>query len=92
MIQLLNTFAEEANELALEIAKETTWQPAAFKAIMVAVAMSAAAMGLGMIGSNYMKALGRNPEAGKAAGQLIVVAAMVEVTALLTLVSAFIIS
>lgn len=92
MIQLLTTFADETSELALEIAEATTWQPAAFKALMVAIAMSAAAMGLGMIGANYMKALGRNPEAGKAAGQLIVIAAMVEVTALLTLVSAFIIS
>lgn len=78
-------------ELTLEIVEAQTWQPAAFKAIMIAVAMFGAAMGLGMIGANYMKALGRNPEAGKAAGQLIVVAAMVEVTALLALVSAFII-
>ena len=86
----LSLFAQAA-EQSLEIVEAQTWQPAAAKAIMVAIAMTGAAMGLGMIGANYMKALGRNPEAGKAAGQLIVVAAMVEVTALLTLVAAFII-
>ena len=86
MIQTLTTFAQ-----SVEIVEAQTWQGDAAKAMMVAIAMSAAAIGLGLIGSNYMKALGRNPEAGKAASQLIVVAAMVEVTALLTLVSAFII-
>lgn len=53
------------------------------KGIMLAVALGAAAIGLGMVGANYMKALGRNPEAGKAAGQVIIIAAMIEVTALL---------
>lgn len=90
-MNLITTLAQVSDEVAVEIAEIQTWQPDTFKAIMVAVAMSAAALSLGMIGSNYMKALGRNPEAGKQAGQLIVVAAMVEVTALLTLVSAFII-
>ena len=53
------------------------------KGIMLAVAFGMAALGLGLVGSNYMKALGRNPEAGKAAGQIIIIAAMIEVTALL---------
>lgn len=53
------------------------------KGIMLAVALGSAALGLGMVGSNYMKALGRNPEAGKAASQIIIIAAMIEVTALL---------
>ena len=53
------------------------------KEFMMAVAFAGAAMGLGMVGANYMKALGRNPEAGKQATQLIIVAAMIEVTALL---------
>lgn len=53
------------------------------KGIMLAVAFAAAALGLGLVGANYMKALGRNPEAGKAAGQIIIIAAMIEVTALL---------
>jgi len=53
------------------------------KGIMLGIALASAAIGLGMVGSNYMKALGRNPEAGKAASQIIIIAAMIEVTALL---------
>lgn len=53
------------------------------KGIMLGVAFGSAALGLGLVGSNYMKALGRNPEAGKAASQIIIIAAMIEVTALL---------
>jgi F0F1-type ATP synthase membrane subunit c/vacuolar-type H+-ATPase subunit K len=60
-----------------------TWDPTMSKAFMLAFALGAAAIGLGMVGSNYMKALGRNPEAGKAAGQVVIIAAMIEVTALL---------
>lgn len=53
------------------------------KAAMLGIAFGAAAIGLGLVGSNYMKALGRNPEAGKAAGSVVIIAAMIEVTALL---------
>ncbi len=91
MIQSLTNFAQTSDEVALQIAEITTWQPATFKAIMIAVSMSAAATALGLIGSNYMKALGRNPEAGKAAGQVVIIAAFVEATALLSLVSVFLI-
>lgn len=74
MVQQLTTFAVETGEL---------WQPVAFKAMSAGFALAGAALGLGWIGASYMKALGRNPEAGKAAGQIIIIAAMVEVTALL---------
>lgn len=76
----------------LEVFAQTqeAWQPEAFKAMSAGIALTAAAIGLGWIGQAYMKALGRNPEAGKAAGQVIIIAAMVEVTALLTfLLAAF---
>lgn len=53
------------------------------KGVMLGVAFAAAALGLGLVGANYMKALGRNPEAGKAASQIIIICAMIEVTALL---------
>lgn len=53
------------------------------KGIMLGVSFGMAALGLGMVGSSYMKALGRNPEAGKAASSVIIIAAMIEVTALL---------
>lgn len=66
-------------ETAAEVAKE----PLFGKPFMLAIAFGAAAMGLALVGSSYMKALGRNPEAGKNASQLIIVAAMIEVTALL---------
>lgn len=72
MVPQLTTFAAEAanNDIMA-------------KGLMLGAALAAAAIGLGWIGSSYMKALGRNPEAGKAAGQIIIIAAMVEVTALL---------
>jgi len=56
---------------------------AMYKGIMLAVSLGAAALGLALLGGNYMKALGRNPEAGKAANAIIIIAAMIEVTALL---------
>lgn len=68
---MLQIFADAESTLAMS------------KGIMLAVAFGSAALGLGLVGSNYMKALGRNPEAGKAAGQIIIIAAMIEVTALL---------
>ena len=67
--------------------------PIMAKSIMLAVAFAAAALGLGMLGSSYMKALGRNPEAGKSASQIVIIAAMIEVTALLAfLLGAFLLS
>lgn len=53
------------------------------KAIMLGVSLGAAALGLALLGANYMKALGRNPEAGKQANAIVIIAAMIEVTALL---------
>ncbi len=53
------------------------------KSGMLGLALGLAALGLALVGMNYMKALGRNPEAGKAASQIIIIAAMIEVTALL---------
>ena len=69
------------------------WNPTTSKAIFLSIALGAAAIGLGWVGSAYMKALGRNPEAGKAAGQVVIIAAMIEVTALLSfLLGAFLLS
>lgn len=74
MVPQLTTFAAEA-------AASST--PVVAKAGMLGLALGLAAIGLGWVGSSYMKALGRNPEAGKAAGQIVIIAAMIEVTALL---------
>lgn len=74
-------------------ADEVVWQTTMSKGLMAGLALAAAAIGLGWIGASYMKALGRNPEAGKAAGQIIIIAAMVEVTALLAfLLAAFLLT
>ncbi len=63
------------------------------KGIMLGISLGMAAFGLGWVGANYMKALGRNPEAGKAASQIIIIAAMIEVTALLAfLLGAFLLN
>lgn len=83
MVPVLTTFAAEAADST----------PIMAKSIMLGVALGCAAIGLGWLGSNYMKALGRNPEAGKAAGQIVIIAAMIEVTALLAfLLGAFLLS
>ncbi len=78
----ITSFAQTVAE-QVELLEAAQWQPNAFKMLAAGLALFAAATGLGMVGSNYMKALGRNPEAGKAAGQIIIIAAMIEVTALL---------
>lgn len=82
MVPTLTTFAQAADS-----------SPVMAKSVMLAVVLSAAALGLAWVGANYMKALGRNPEAGKAAGQIVIIAAMIEVTALLAfLLGAFLLS
>ena len=73
---MLQKFAET-------VAEGGAWSPVMSKAVMLAVAFAAAAIGLALVGANYMKALGRNPEAGKQASQVVIIAAMIEVTALL---------
>ncbi len=64
---------------------------AGFKMFGVAIVIACAAISLGMVGSNYMKALGRNPEAGKAASSVVILAAFVEATALFALIAGLII-
>ena len=86
MVPSLTTFAAEA---AVGAANSGLIA----KGLMLGIVLGSAAIGLGMVGANYMKALGRNPEAGKAASQIIIIAAMIEVTALLAfLLGAFLLS
>jgi F0F1-type ATP synthase membrane subunit c/vacuolar-type H+-ATPase subunit K len=75
-MNLLSLLAETS---AFDVEVAQAWA----KAGMLGFALGLAALGLGLVGANYMKALGRNPEAGKAASQVIIIAAMIEVTALL---------
>lgn len=67
----------QATEFDVQVAE--AWS----KSMMLGLALALAAFGLALVGANYMKALGRNPEAGKAASQIVIIAAMIEVTALL---------
>jgi len=77
----------------IQLFAEAAWSPVMVKAGMLGLALASAAIALGWVGSSYMKALGRNPEAGKAAGQIVIIAAMIEVTALLAfLLGAFLLS
>jgi F-type H+-transporting ATPase subunit c len=61
------------------------------KGIMMGFGMLGPAIGIGLMGSAFMNAVGRNPEASKYFGQLIVVVAIVELMALLVFASLFII-
>lgn len=53
------------------------------KTVMISVTFGMASLALGLIGSAYMNAVGRNPESAKAASQIIIIVAMVEITILL---------
>lgn len=61
------------------------------KGIMMAFGMLGPALGIGMIGSAFMNAVGRNPEAARYFGQIFVIIAIVELMALLVFASLFII-
>jgi F0F1-type ATP synthase membrane subunit c/vacuolar-type H+-ATPase subunit K len=61
------------------------------KGIMMGFGMFGPAIGIGMIGNAFMNAVGRNPEASKYLGQILVIIAIIELMALLVFASVFII-
>ena len=61
------------------------------KGIMMGFGMIGPAIGIGLIGSSFMGAVGRNPEAAKFFGQILVIIAIIELMALLVFASIFII-
>jgi len=61
------------------------------KGIMLGFGMIGPGIGVGLIGSSFMNAVGRNPEAAKYLGQVLVFVAIVELMALLVFASVFII-
>lgn len=61
------------------------------KGIMLGFGMLGPAIGIGLIGSSFMNAVGRNPESAKFLGQILVFVAIVELMALLVFASLFII-
>jgi F0F1-type ATP synthase membrane subunit c/vacuolar-type H+-ATPase subunit K len=83
-------FLFAAEEVATKVASNT-WSPVMVKGLMMCIGMMLPAFAIGWIGSSVMKAVGRNPESGKYIGQIIVMAAMVELMALLTFGAVFVI-
>jgi F-type H+-transporting ATPase subunit c len=61
------------------------------KGIMMGFGMIGPAVGIGLIGAAFMNAVGRNPEASKYLGQILVIIAIIELMALLVFASVFII-
>lgn len=60
--------------------------------LMLGLGFIGPGIGIGLIGSAYLNAVGRNPEASKFFGQAIVFVAFVELFGLLAFASTFIVS
>lgn len=61
-------------------------------ALMIGLGFMGPAIGIGLIGSSYLRSIGRNPETAKYFGQTLVLVAIVELFGLLAFASTFIIS
>ena len=61
------------------------------KGLMIGLGFIGPAIGIGIIGGSYLKAVGRNPEAAKFFGQALVFVAIVELFGLLAFASTFIV-
>ena len=61
------------------------------KGLMIGGGFIGPGIGIGIIGGNYLQAVGRNPEAAKFLGQALVFVAIVELFALLAFASIFIV-
>lgn len=57
--------------------------------IMIGFGFIGATIGIGLVGANYLNAVGRNPEAAKFFGQAIVFVGLIEVYGLLAFASTF---
>lgn len=61
------------------------------KGLMIAGGFIGPGIGIGLIGSSYLSAVGRNPEASKFFGQALIFVAIVELFGLLAFASLFIV-
>ena len=61
------------------------------KGLMIGIGFIGPAIGIGLIGGSYLKAVGRNPEAAKFFGQALIFVAIVELFGLLAFASTFIV-
>ena len=61
------------------------------KGLMVGFGLIGPAIGIGLVGGNYLNAVGRNPEASKFLGQALIFVAIIELFGLLAFASIFIV-
>lgn len=61
------------------------------KGLMIGGGFIGPAIGIGLIGGNYLQAVGRNPEAAKFLGQALIFVAIIELFGLLAFASIFIV-
>lgn len=61
------------------------------KGLMIGGGFIGPGIGIGLIGANYLSAVGRNPEAAKFFGQALVLVAIIELFGLLAFASIFIV-
>ncbi len=59
------------------------------KGIMIGAGFIGPTIGIGLVGANYLAAVGRNPEAAKFLGQALVFVGLIEVYGLLAFASTF---
>ncbi len=59
------------------------------KGIMIGAGFIGPTIGIGLVGANYLQAVGRNPEASKFLGQALVFVGLIEVYGLLAFASTF---
>jgi len=61
------------------------------KGLMDGFGLIGPAIGIGLVGGNYLNAVGRNPEAAKFLGQALIFVAIIELFGLLAFASIFIV-
>ncbi len=59
------------------------------KGIMIGAGFIGPTIGIGLVGANYLSAVGRNPEAAKFLGQALVFVGLIEVYGLLAFAATF---
>jgi len=75
-------------ELAL-LATDNSGAAIIGKGIMIGAGFIGPTIGIGLVGANYLAAVGRNPEASKFLGQALVFVGLIEVYGLLAFASTF---
>lgn len=71
------------------IASTTTPMQSLAHGIMIGAGFIGPTIGMGLVGANYMSAVGRNPEAAKFLGQALLFVGLIEVYGLLAFASTF---